>query len=431
MVAVAVGWYCFNAKVDFEIAATFSVLSSLSIVFIIAVLCIYSRCKEIKWITKRSSRVIFFYAALLSLLTTLLYRDEFKYINFAFIIFMLATSSVIIIWGSVRFFRQCTTEAERDSIVREESNLSTFIVVITVILTLLEVLIIIGSALDQNVWNCLLFGGGTVQKTIQVFVYHCRLRGLMAREDHLSGASWYYITIALVNLVLWNESIEITNDEQTKYMKNVLQGGYNIFAKAYTALIVDYRLICCILFVEHASEIEKVNSEIHQKMMKRRAVKEQDLLNDDTSKDDGSNIEQDVDTNELIVSLDEDLDSNHNRDTSERKNSDSKFIILHRSFAEYESFKSGARMYSGVGFTFGLLIIFLQILNGMIYSGNHMVGSWTNVMGCIAMWSFVLFGCIFLRKVLIFILWSHFISFKSDTKTLAPIKCSCKLCQER
>ena len=403
MIAVPDDWFCFNAQVDFEIAATFSVLSSLGIIFIIVSLCIYSRCEEIKWITKLSSRVIFFYVTLLSLLATLLYKDDFKYINFAFIVFILATSTLVIAWGSKsnRFFKQCTTEAERESIVREESNLSTFIVVITVVLTLLEVLIILGSALDGNIWNCLLFGSGTIQKTIQVFVYHCKLRGLLAREDRLSGALWYYITIALVNLVLWNESIEITNDEQTKYMKNVLQGGYNIFAKAYTALIVDYRLICCILFVEHASEIEKMKSEKYQRMMKQKAGKDQDILNgdaDDTSKDSGSDIEQDVavrDTSELIV----DLDSNHNRDTAGHMNIDSKFIIRHRSFAECESFKNSARTNTGAGFMVGLLVIFLQILNGMVYSGNNVVGSWTNIMGCVAMWSFVICGVIFLYKV--------------------------------
>ena len=401
MIAVTDGWYCFNATVDFEIAATFSVLSSQGIIFIILFLCIYSRCEEIKWITKLSSRVIFFYVALLSLLATLLYKDDFKYINFAFIVFISVTSTLVIVWGSIRFFKQCTTETERESIVREESNLSTFIVVITVILTLLEVLIILGSALEGNIWNCLLFGSGTIQKTIQVFVYHCKLRGLMAREDRLSGASWYYITIALVNLVLWNESIEITNDEQTKYMKNVLQGGYNIFAKAYTALIVDYRLICCILFVEHAYEIEKVKSEKYQRMVKQKAGKDQDILDGDTdytSKDSGSDVEQDVavrDTSELIV----DLDSNHNRDRAGHKNIDSKFIIRHKSFAECESFKNSARTNTGAGFMVGLLVIFLQILNGMVYSGNNAVGSWTNIMGCVAMWFFALCGVIFLYKV--------------------------------
>ena len=376
------GLYCFNAKVDLEIATTCLALSSLGTVFIIVVLWVYSRCEEIKWITKRSSRLIFFYVTLLSLLAILLYKDDYKYINFVFIVFMVATSTVIIIWGSFQFFRQCATEVERLSIVREQSNLSTFIVVITVILTVLEILIIIGSALDGDVWNCLLFGSGTIQKTIQVFVYHCRLRYLMAREDRLSGAAWYYITIALVNLVLWNEAIEATNDEQTKYMKSVLQGAYSIFAKAYTGLIVDYRLICCILFVEHALEIEKVQfNQTDQAVAQDAAVRSTAGQMDD--------LEQTPTTT---------LDTNHSN-SHRNKNSADKFIVTHRSFEECESFKNSARTNSGAGFMLGLLVIFLQILNGMVYSGNNAIGSWANIMGCIAMWSFVLCGCIFLRKV--------------------------------
>ena len=401
---VPANWYCFNAEVDFEIAASFSTLSFLGILFVFLVLCIYSRRERIEWITKRSSQMIFFYVALLSLLATLLYKNDFKKINFAFIIFMLACRIHF-----CQLFRQCTTVAKRDSIVREESNLSTFIVVITVIITLLEVLIILGSVLDHNVWNCLLFGAGTIQKTVQVFVYHCKLRGLMARGDRLSGASWYYKTIALVNLVLWNESIEVTNDEQTKYMASVLKGDYNIFAKAYTALIVDYRLICCILFVKHAFTIDNVKSKKNQELKRRRAKDgaKQDLS--DTSEE----IEQDAKMQiTLKVDLKQDLrkqstepndnkdaKNNNNNNSSYNKNIDDKYIVSHISFEECEAFKNSARTSSGAGFVLGLLLIFLQILNGMVYSGNDSIGSWTNTMGCVAMWSFVICGVILARKV--------------------------------
>ena len=134
--------------------------------------------------SKQRSRVIFFYVTILSLLATLMYKESdddnddhddddklrFKWNNFIFIIITMFTSSVIIIWGSFKFFIQCKTEKEVESLVCKESNLSTFLLVITGIIFILEFMIFTGSVMDEKdehddgkVLNCFLFGLGSIQ----------------------------------------------------------------------------------------------------------------------------------------------------------------------------------------------------------------------------------------------------------------------------
>lgn len=134
-------------------------------------------------------------------------------------------------------------------------------------------------------------------------------------------------------------------------LKNILKDGYNIFAKAYTALIIDYRLICCILFVEHAIVIEN--------KVRLKEDKEKDALNE----------------------------------------KDFSYKIMHDSPERYVFFQNKLRWLSGAGKFLGLFIIFLQAVNAMQYTGNRAMGPWTNLMGCIAEWSFVIAGFCLLRKV--------------------------------
>uniref|UniRef100_A0A7M5UU50 Uncharacterized protein n=2 Tax=Clytia hemisphaerica TaxID=252671 RepID=A0A7M5UU50_9CNID len=291
---------------------------------------------------------------MLALLNTLLYEDGYRYANFASTILMLVISIVVIIAGSFMFFIEPTTPVEEE---KHDSNLAPFIVIITIIIILLELLIVIGSAFDGNYMNFFLFISGTIQKAVQLFIYHCRLCEFIPKRGRLYGASWYYKTIALINFILWVESIEVTKDRQTIYMEKILKGGYSIFAKAYTALIVDYRLICCILFVEHAFEIDKT------------------IKSDETEKE--NQLRQDA--------------------TTQRKPETDE--IHHSSFEEYQKFKSKVKLYKGAGVISGLGIVFLQTFNAMVYTGNNMVGPWTNVMGCVAVWSFFLAGILLLNKV--------------------------------
>ncbi|XP_066918628.1 uncharacterized protein [Clytia hemisphaerica] len=291
---------------------------------------------------------------MLALLNTLLYEDGYRYANFASTILMLVISIVVIIAGSFMFFIEPTTPVEEE---KHDSNLAPFIVIITIIIILLELLIVIGSAFDGNYMNFFLFISGTIQKAVQLFIYHCRLCEFIPKRGRLYGASWYYKTIALINFILWVESIEVTKDRQTIYMEKILKGGYSIFAKAYTALIVDYRLICCILFVEHAFEIDKT------------------IKSDETEKE--NQLRQDA--------------------TTQRKPETDE--IHHSSFEEYQKFKSKVKLYKGAGVISGLGIVFLQTFNAMVYTGNNMVGPWTNVMGCVAVWSFFLAGILLLNKL--------------------------------
>ena len=133
-------------------------------------------------------------------------------------------------------------------------------------------------------------------------------------------------------------------------MENMLhQNVYIIFARTYTALIVDYRLIFCILFVEHAFEIDKMATR-------------------------GTNEENQHDLNRTQEEVEP-------------------IKITHQCFDDYQRVKWKLPF---LGFLFGLLIVLLQILNILVYIN---VGPWANIMGCLAAWSFIIAGVCLLNEV--------------------------------
>ena len=205
-----------KATIEFEIDLLFSVVSLFGIISINVVSILYSRKEKIYALNRKSSRLIFVFVALLSLLASLLYSENSKYLNFAWTISLLVLTTFTIIWGASQFFVPLTIQEMKSSNNQSNSSLSTFVNAITIIIIGLELLIVFGSAFDGSYLNCMLFASGSIQKATQVFIYHYKLRHLKAITDRMYGASWYYKLIALLNFILWNESIEVTTDDQTK-----------------------------------------------------------------------------------------------------------------------------------------------------------------------------------------------------------------------
>jgi len=321
----------FLTAVGLEIAILFSMLSTI--------------------IGRKTSQVFFVFVGSLWLLASLLFMEGDSYVNFGWIIFVLVLSTGLIVWGSFYLFEQ---RSRQDEVIPGDENysLSMFVNILTFVIVCLELLIVLGSAFDKKYLNCSLIATGCIHKGTQVFIYHYKLRHLKARNDRLYGASWYFKLIALVNFILWNESIEVTTDDQTKYLELVFKNGYNIFATAHAALIIDYRLYCCILFIERAIEIDN--------QIKSNEANEQNEIEDEISEDLNKKIE-------------------------------------HSSFEKYERFRNKIK----TGKFLGCVIVVLQYLNTMKYIEYEKAIAPSNIIGCLGFVAFIFAGLWLLSKVFI------------------------------
>ena len=246
--------------VNREIAVTFSALSGSGLLFLVVITICYRCCKKkITWFNRRQcSSFMFILVGILSFLGIALIQDEIVYFGMAMA--CLWTSTIYIFFGSFVFF---TNPKDEDEIPKErhDSHLLPFILGITAVIIVQESLYFIGSFSDkESKMKCALFATAAIQKFVQITTYHFKLTDSIPKgeRNHFHGASWYYKTIALINFIFWIESIKVTKDRQQEiYMDKMLHGVYTVFARTYTALIVDYRLICCILFAEHAFAIDE------------------------------------------------------------------------------------------------------------------------------------------------------------------------------
>ena len=215
-----------------------------------------------------------------------------------------------------------------------------------------------------------------------------------------------------MNFILWAESIEVTKDDQTRYMERVLKGGYSIFAKAYTAFIVDYRLICCILFLEDAIKIDKTIAESEAKNRQPQddptehhtslTETPQSGIHPQTS---GANENQMQARNPQSGANPQTPDPNQNHtqalshQIAAKPETPDPNQIDHLSFKEYRQFKSRSKFLKGLGVISGLVIVFLQIFNAMVYTGNNRVAPSANLVACAATWSFFIAGVFLLMQV--------------------------------
>ena len=149
---------------------------------------------------------------------------------------------------------------------------------------------------------------------------------------------------------MWLDSI-MTAAEGTKFITQMfnihktnktgsnISRGLHILGAANSALIVDYRLLCCLLFAEHALEID-------------------------------------------FPSVEEE----HEEYQEDATNYD---------FKTAEQFRVDSSQMSGWGFIFGFLCIFLQLICGLQYL--KLVKSWSNIFPIIADVSVIILGFMMLK----------------------------------
>jgi hypothetical protein len=178
------------------------------------------------------------------------------------------------------------------------------------------------------------------QKIVQASIYHFSLRHKVPRPLMRMGCSWFLKTISLFNFAFWIDTVSTARNDNA-FVTNVFGNGFSIVKTAYNALIIDYRLLCSLLFLEHALEIE--------------------------------------DTRECRPET----------------------LYEHIEDASYDTAQEAGPIdvqvvhYSGYGYVIGLICISLQLVNGLQYL--HFVGNWSSIFPILSNFVIVISGLILVK----------------------------------
>ncbi|XP_057302564.1 uncharacterized protein LOC130636749 [Hydractinia symbiolongicarpus] len=337
-----------SPDVNFEATLLFALLYILSYTLLTAVLILYAYGDK-KDLGVHCNMGLIFFAFLVSTIAELSFQESEK------LTYSISTTIVVFVFGigvtfvaSFYFFDIRRSAGDLRVLGHGHENIADFLWTITKIVVLLELFLLIGSLVKYDYLAAIFVFSGFFQKICQAWLYKYSLQYKIPAKNKFCGASWYLKIVALFNFSMWLDSIMTADLQGDHFIKSILSDSYSIFSSGYAALLIDYRLLCCILFVEHAIKIDGYISE--------KQNNEATACRPFTPAD-----ELDHDTVEAS-----------------------------------EEFKHDTSLLAGGGFLCGMVLLSLQIINGLQYK---YLGPWTNIFGIIADFTTMVCGFFIIRKV--------------------------------
>ena len=183
---------------------------------------------------------------------------------------------VFALFGAALFFTlQHGQHAHLPTLGRQQPSMGLVVTLITIPLIVIEIVLLIAAAASKKTdepagilkyrpWIFVLVDKSTflAQKIIQVIIY-LYLRNTIICQEYKENAQFYFRAMAFFNLIEWVDSqVNASSDVQLSGIGKEFDGWFTFVTELYTALIIDYRLLCSLLFLEHSVEIETEGHEI-------------------------------------------------------------------------------------------------------------------------------------------------------------------------
>ena len=214
----------------------------------------------------------FLVGALISFVNVITNADELQVkMNYRiFSIFLIGI--VFALFGAALFFIVPTGDgADEPTLGQQQPSMGLVVTLITFPLVVIEIVLLIatsttasrntddskGTLLKMPIWIYVLVDKSMflVQKIIQAIIY-VYLRNTVTRQEYKENAQFYFRTLSFFNLVEWVDSqVNVNSDVGLSGIGKEFDGWFNAFTDLYTALIIDYRLLCSLLFLEHSVEV--------------------------------------------------------------------------------------------------------------------------------------------------------------------------------
>jgi len=257
--------------VSFENAVILVTLASFVFFLTCIILVVYYQWRVCRHIVEtRIGVVVFFLGVLLAVITTLSSHEQQTVYAIYRLALLISCGMVVLVVGCAVLFENASPERPLDDYGYERlpvgylhGSMGIIIWVITLPLSILELLFAIGAAKQApNPTYAAVMYTALVQKVVQASVYHFSLRHKVARADLRMACSWLLKIISFFNFAFWIDSIA-TSHSDNDWVVSLFGNGFSIVKSAYNALLIDYRLLCCLLFLEHALELTEVRRNRH------------------------------------------------------------------------------------------------------------------------------------------------------------------------
>lgn len=254
---------------DATVFASQVITASFSAFFYLAVLLlsVLSICFKslVKVISSQAIFVLFLIGAIMVSVNVLNTSDNKTIMLYHRIISAFVVGIVFVLLGAVRFFTKPTSSPTLRTLGEHEPSMGLVVTMITIPLNITELMIVLGAEASKNetpqmqedLWALLLTDDVIfiVQKFIQAGVY-IWLRNTRASESYRENAQFYFKILAFFNFIQWVDTqVNVESDFYLNRARAIYGGWFDVLEAMYKALMIDFRLLCSLLFLEHSIQI--------------------------------------------------------------------------------------------------------------------------------------------------------------------------------
>ena len=175
---------------------------------------------------------------------------------------------VLVLLGAVLFFEKPRSPSEYQATLgKHQPSMGLLLTIITLPLCAIGLLILIEEQASKGeTWLVLVVNQAVfiLQKVIQAAVY-VWLRDFRVRESCRENARFYFEVLAFFNFIDWlNTQATLNTAFDVEQAENFYGKWFGFLYRLYKALLIDYRLLCSLLFLEHSIQVQ--NETAHAEM---------------------------------------------------------------------------------------------------------------------------------------------------------------------
>ena len=270
------------------IAASYALLFYV-VILVLSILGVCFKACRVKVFTSQATLIIFLIGTLMVCVNIFTNSgdQELK------IYFRLATRLLVgiafVSAGAWLFFSKPEDAANQSTLAQQQPSMGLVVGAITIPLIIAEIFLLVAANASKKeetlealrrLWPLVLADKSTflAQKIVQAFVYIFVLRFKTICPRYRENAQFYFKTLAFFNFIEWVDSqVNEDSDVHLSHTKVMFGPWFDVFVAFYKALIIDYRLLCSLLFLEHSleDEREREDGEIQEPVARNPTIPEQ------------------------------------------------------------------------------------------------------------------------------------------------------------
>ena len=218
--------------------------------------------------SSRATSLLFLIGTMLACVNVLCNSDNLEVRVYFRLPTALLVGIVFALVGAVFFFSKPEEAANQTTLARQQPSMGLVVGAISIPLIIVEIFLLAAASVSRNKsnpesWALVLADKTTflVQKVVQAIVYILLLRYRTICPRYKENAKFYLKTLAFFNFIEWVDS-QVNEDTDIKLSHANLSysAWFDILTVFYKALIIDYRLLCSLLFLEHSLEDEMADN---------------------------------------------------------------------------------------------------------------------------------------------------------------------------